>query len=135
MSQTFEIDIVTPVNTLNFNTVKYLRAPSPDGLFGVMSRHASSIIALDIGEIKIIKGDDTILRFSISGGYADINKEKVLLVLETAEEGKSIDIKRAEESIKRATKYLKDKSGDLNRAIHSIKKAKNRITISKKLIK
>ena len=37
--------------------------------------------------------------------------------------------------IEKDTKYLKDKSGDLNRAIDSIKKAKNRIAISKKLIK
>tara|TARA_B100000959_G_C14810069_1_gene553397 strand:+ start:80 stop:484 length:405 start_codon:yes stop_codon:yes gene_type:complete len=134
MKSTFELNIVTPVNTLSFNDVEYLRAPSIDGLFGVMPRHITSIIALDIGEIKI-KRSDEILRFSTSGGYVDINSEKVILVLETAEEGHKIDSERAKESIERATKHLEDKSSDINRAMHSIKKAKNRIAISKKLIK
>ena len=134
MKSTFKLNIVTPVNTLSFDDVKYLRAPSIDGLFGVMSRHITSIIALDIGEIKIKKSDE-ILRFSTSGGYADINSEKVILVLETAEKGYDIDSKRAKKSIERATKHLTDKSSDINRAMNSIKKAKNRIAVSKKSIK
>ena len=38
--------------TLNFEDVQYLRAPSLEGLFGVMPGHVASIINLDIGEIK-----------------------------------------------------------------------------------
>ena len=134
MKNTFELNIVTPVSTLSFDDVEYLRAPSIDGLFGVMPKHIASIIALDIGEIKINKSNE-ILRFSTSGGYADINSEKVILVLETIEEGHDIDSKRAEESIMRATKHLTDKSSDINRAMISIRKAKNRISVSKKSIK
>ena len=134
MKSTFKLNIVTPVNTLSFNDVEYLRAPSVDGLFGVMPKHITSIIALDIGEIKI-KKSDKIFRFSTSGGYADINSEKVILVLETVEKGHDIDSKRAKKSIERATKHLTDKSSDINRAINSIKKAKNRIAVSKKSIK
>ena len=53
MSKTFELDIITPINTSSFMDVEYLRAPSIEGLFGVLPGHMSSIIALDIGEIKI----------------------------------------------------------------------------------
>ena len=134
MRNKLEVNIITPTTTFEYTNVDYLRASSTEGLFGVLPGHISSIIALDIGEIKIKKSDE-ILRFSTSGGYADINSEKVILVLETVEKGHDIDSKRAKKSIERATKHLTDKSSDINRAINSIKKAKNRIAVSKKSIK
>ena len=108
-----------------------LRAPSIEGLFGVLPGHIPSIIALDIGEIKISTSDKA-LYFATSGGFADIDNDKIVLVLETAEESSQIDLKRAEQSLDRSKKYLDDKSNDMNRALDSIKRAKNRISISKK---
>ena len=103
--KTFELEIVTPINTLNFSDIKYLRAPSVEGLFGVLAGHISSIIALEIGEVKILKEKQT-LRFSTSGGFADIEKDKVILVLETAEQKQDINIKRAQAAIGRALNRL-----------------------------
>ena len=131
MSKKFELNIITPTDTFNYSDVEYLRAPSVDGLFGVLSGHISSIIALDVGEVKIVNNNKSI-RIATSGGFADINKKNVTLVLETAEEAINIDIKRANESIDRAKKYINDKSTDIQRALNSIKRAKNRIRISKK---
>ena len=48
MDKHFTLEIVTPVKTVNFEEVEYLRAPSLEGLFGVMPGHVSSIINLDI---------------------------------------------------------------------------------------
>ena len=131
MDKSFELEIVTPISTVKHNDVSHLRAPSVNGLFGVLRGHIESVIALDIGEIKITT-QDKIIRYSTSGGFADINKNKVLLVLETAESNEDIDIKRAEESLEKYTKLLKDGSSDIEKAKSSIKKAKNRISISKK---
>ena len=93
MSKTFELDIITPINTSSFMDVEYLRAPSIEGLFGVLPGHISSIIALDIGEIKIVKNNKEKF-FSTSGGFADIQENKVMLILETVEESHEIDIDR-----------------------------------------
>ena len=131
MKKKLEINIITPTDTFNYSEVEYLRAPSIEGLFGVLPGHISSIIALDVGEIKIISNNKS-MYFAISGGFADINKDKVILVLETAEKSSHIDTKRAEKSLDRAKKYLRDKSHDVDRALDSIKRAKNRILISKK---
>ena len=131
MSRKFELNIVTPTNTFNYSDVEYLRAPSIDGLFGVLSGHISSIIALDIGEVKIVNNNKSI-RLATSGGFADINEKNVTLVLETAEEAINIDIKRANESIDRAKIYINETSSNMQRALNSIKRAKNRIRISKK---
>ena len=131
MSKKFKLNIITPTNTFNYSDVEYLRAPSVDGLFGVLSGHIPSIIALEVGEVKIVNNNKSI-RLATSGGFADINKKNVTLVLETAEEAINIDIKRANESMDRAKKYINDKSTDIQRALNSIKRAKNRIRISKK---
>ena len=131
MSNKIEVNIITPTTTFEYSNVDYLRAPSTEGLFGVLPGHISSIIALDVGEVKIIT-DNKSLYFATSGGFADINNNTVVLVLETAEESSKIDIKRAEEALAKSQKYLDDKSKDMNRAFDSIKRAKNRISIAKK---
>jgi len=131
MNKKFHLDIVTPNGTFSIGKINYLRAPSIDGLFGVLANHIPSIIAIGAGEIKItVEGKDEF--YATSGGYADINKESVSLVLETAENANSIDIKRSEEAVKRATKHLDNPSEDLNRARRAIERAKVRISVAKR---
>ena len=131
MSNKIEINIITPTTTFEYTNVDYLRAPSTEGLFGVLPGHISAIITLDIGEVKITTNNKS-LYFATSGGFADISNNKVVLVLETAEESSKIDSKRAKESLHRSQKYLDDKSNNLDRAFDSIKRAKNRIAIADK---
>ena len=131
MDKNFHLDIITPNGTFSMKKVEYLRAPSIDGLFGVLANHIPAIIAIGIGEIKItIDGKDEL--YATSGGYVDIKKESVSLVLETAEEASSIDIKRSKEALSKAKKHIKDSSKDLDRARKSIEKAKIRIAVAKK---
>lgn len=131
MDKNFHLDIITPNGTFSMEKVEYLRAPSIDGLFGVLANHIPAIIAIGIGEIKItIDGKDEL--YATSGGYVDIKKESVSLVLETAEEASSIDIKRSKEALSKAKKHIKDSSKDLDRARKSIEKAKIRIAVAKK---
>jgi F-type H+-transporting ATPase subunit epsilon len=131
MNKKFHLDIITPNGTFDIGNVNYLRAPSIDGLFGVLANHIPSIIAIGAGEIKITMEDKDEF-YATSGGYVDIKKESVSLVLETAENANSIDIKRSEESVKRATKHLDSSGEDLNRAKRAIERAKVRISVAKR---
>ena len=128
----FKVDIITPINMESLDNVTYLRIPSLDGLTGIQARHASSIIALDIGEIKIVTNNKEKI-FATSGGFADIRPEGTQLLLETFESGKIIDKKRVEQAVKKATKHLSNKNDDLKRATLALKRAKNRLAILKKL--
>ena len=82
MTNSFQIDIITPVENINIGTSEYLRAPNLDGLFGVQARHVSSIISVGSGEIKITQNGKEKF-YSTTGGYADIKPEGVVLILET----------------------------------------------------
>ncbi|MBT3250519.1 MAG: ATP synthase F1 subunit epsilon [Candidatus Marinimicrobia bacterium] len=129
MTNSFQLDIVTPTSVINEGLVDYVRAPALDGLFGIEAGHAPAIIGLGIGEIKVNKGSDIIF-YSTSGGYADIRSEGVMLLLESVEEASEIDQKRADEAVKRAKSRLGNDRLDKIRARAALERAKNRLKIS-----
>ena len=129
MTKYFILEIVTPVKTLDFKKVEYLRAPSLEGLFGIMPGHVSSIINLDIGEIKILS-DNKEKYFAISVGFAEVSKDKVSLLVESVESKDEIDKNRLNESLERAKSRLKDASMDHARANLALTRAKNRLKVS-----
>jgi len=106
-----------------------VRAESPDGQFGIMSNHTAATIALGIGEVKVVKNGKEYF-YATTGGFADIQPESVLLLLETAELVSDIDVDRAEAAKKRAQDRLKDKKMDKARSRTAIAKAENRLKIS-----
>ena len=129
MDKHFTLEIVTPVKTVNFEEVEYLRAPSLEGLFGVMPGHVSSIINLDIGEVKVLSNNKEDY-FAISGGFAQVSKDKVSLLVESIELKSDIDKDRSNEALKRAQSRLKDKSMNQGRASLALARAKNRLKVS-----
>ena len=132
MSKTFQLDIISPTNIISEGQVEYLRAPSPEGLFGIMSGHAVATMLMDIGEIKVTK-DGKELYYATNGGFADIRPESVMLLVETAEKVSDIDKDRAEAAMKRANARLQDNEADLHRAKAAIERARNRLKISSRI--
>ena len=128
MAKTFQLDIITPTNVISEGQVQYLRAPSIEGLFGIMGGHSVATILMDIGEIKVTK-DGKEFYYATNGGFADIRPEGVMLLVETAEKVSDIDKDRAEKAIKRAKEQLKDNEADLTRAKDAITRARNRLKI------
>lgn len=129
MNNTFQLEIVTPTEIFSEGQVSYVRADSLEGQVGIMARHTDAIVALGIGEIKVVK-DDKEYFYATSGGYADIQAEGVLLLLETAEKVYNIDINRAETAKKRALDRLSNNKMDQVRLHTSIARAENRIKVS-----
>ena len=128
MANTFQLEIITPTQIFTEGQVSYVRAESPDGQFGIMAKHTSATIALGIGEIKVVKdGKETF--YATNGGFADIQKESVLLLVETAEKISDIDKDRAESARKRAQERMKDKEVDRTRSRMAIAKAENRLKV------
>tara|TARA_X000000368_G_C22917476_1_gene661474 strand:- start:87 stop:482 length:396 start_codon:yes stop_codon:yes gene_type:complete len=129
VNNTFQLEIVTPTEIFSEGQVSYVRADSLEGQVGIMARHTDAIVALGIGEIKVVK-DDKEYFYATSGGYADIQAEGVLLLLETAEKVSNIDINRAETAKKRALDRLSNNKMDQVRLHTSIARAENRIKVS-----
>ena len=128
MANTFQLEIITPTQIFTEGQVSYVRAESPDGQFGIMAKHTPATIALGIGEIKVVKdGKETF--YATNGGFADIQKESVLLLVETAEKISDIDKDRAESARQRAQERLQNNEMDRTRTQTAIAKAKNRLKV------
>ena len=129
MDKHFTLEIVTPTKTLNFEDVQYLRAPSLEGLFGVMYGHVASIINLDIGEVKVLFNNNENY-FAISGGFAQVASDKVSLLVESIESKDEIDVERSNKSLERAKERLLDSTMNQVRAKSALERAKNRLKVS-----
>jgi F-type H+-transporting ATPase subunit epsilon len=127
----FQLEIVTPTKLLDEGQVEYVRCPGLDGSFGVMASHREAIIALGVGEIKVTQnGKDHFL--ATSGGFAEITREKVELLLETYERTDEIDTSRAENALQRAEERIKAKGMDTIRNKAALERAVNRLRVSKR---
>ena len=127
----FQLEIVTPTKLLDEGQVEHVRCPGLDGSFGVMASHREAIIALGVGEIKVTQnGKDHFL--ATSGGFAEITREKVELLLETYERTEEIDTSRAENALKRAEERIKARGTDTIRNKAALERAANRLRVSKR---
>jgi len=128
----FTLEIVTPTQILEAEEVSYVRCPGTDGSFGIMASHREAVIGLDVGEIKITQGGKDSF-YATSGGFAEITKEKVQLLVETVEKADEIDSGRAEASLTRAKGRVSGTDGsDSKRAKAALFRAVNRLRVSKR---
>ena len=131
--RSYTVEIVTPIKDVRLENVSYLRCPGLDGSFGVMNKHREGIFALSIGELKIKKNDKDEY-FAIGGGFAEIFKDSVKLLVESLEKSNEIDFDRANDSLKRAQQRKTEQNSEINdaRVEASIVRASNRLRVSKR---
>ena len=79
----FLLEIVTPGGLAVQKEVEECVAPGSEGEFGVLAGHAQLIAFLQPGELRYkIKGTEHYL--SLSGGYAEVNSNKMIVLTEEA---------------------------------------------------
>lgn len=133
MAENFAVEVVTPISIRAYDSVRHVRATGLEGKFGILARHIPAIMALKPGELRIDTENEQLL-LATSGGYCEVQREKVLFLVETAEIPDEIDVERAQKALDRANERLMGKDDDLNysRARAAIERANNRLKISAK---
>ncbi len=133
MAENFSVEVVTPISIRTYESVSHVRATGLEGKFGILPRHIPAIMALKSGELRI-DTDNKQQMLATSGGYCEVQREKVLFLVETAELPEEIDVERAQQSLDRANERLMEKGADLDyeRARTAIDRANNRLKISAK---
>jgi F-type H+-transporting ATPase subunit epsilon len=89
--------------------VEEVVAPGTEGYFGVLPGHAPFLTTLGSGEVCYRHGRDERC-FAVSGGFAEVTGERVIILAETAELPEEIDRPRAERAKQRAEQRLSGKS-------------------------
>ena len=134
MAAQFHLEIITPTKVYDEGMVDYLRAPGVDGAFGVLSGHTDSILALAVGELKVVKGSVNKF-FASTKGFAEITRDGVQLLVESAEPQADIDLARAQEAYDRARGHIsrkQDGSEDEVRAMRALERSFNRLRVAGK---
>lgn len=81
----FNAQILTPNGSLFEGEVSGVKLPGTQGSFEVKANHAAIVSTLEKGNVLVRKpdGDQT---FSISGGFVEVNNNKLTLLAESVEE-------------------------------------------------
>ncbi len=127
----FTLDIVTPTKTVFSGAVQSFSAPGEAGGFQILFNHAPFLSSITVGQVKVIDLAGAVSRYATSGGFVEVNNNKVILLAETAERSDEIDVQRAEKARARAAQRLENEERiDEERARVALARAINRLRIA-----
>ncbi len=127
------IEVITPSKQAYSGNAMSITVPGSAGNFQVLHNHAPLLSSFEIGKVKIVEQDGNILLFSTGGGTVEVLKNNILLLAESFEPVKEIDVERANEALKRAKERLAKKHEikiDNARAEAALKRAINRLKLT-----
>ena len=132
-------ELATPARMLISADVEEVVAPGTEGYFGVWPGHAPFLTTLGSGEVCYKMGRDEKC-LAVSGGFAEVTGERVIILAESAELPEEIDVARAQRAKQRAELRLSGKSPlctpediDYTRAIAAFERATARLMTAGRL--
>ena len=80
--------------------------PLEDGLYGIQAHHSNMISAIVPGILSCTMADGSTIRSAVSRGLVKVEKNDVLVLLESAEAPEAIDLDRAKRAAMEAQEIL-----------------------------
>jgi len=106
MAEKMKLEIVTPYSKVLDMEVDEVTATGKVGEFGVLPGHAPFLTSLKIGEL-VYKNNGVAEHMALNWGYFEIQDDRIIVLVETAEASEAIDLERAKAAIGRAEEALK----------------------------
>ena len=133
MTDTFQLEIVTPEKMVVRDVAEEMQIPGKDGYLGILPGHAPLITELAVGEITYRKENVT-EHLAVAWGFAEVLPDKVTILAETAERAEEIDTRRAQEAKQRAESAISksDTEEDFKRTAGDLKRADTRLEVAAK---
>lgn len=100
------LTIVTPEGTRFDGPVERVVVPGAEGDFGVLPGHERFLSPVRIGELEVDAGASERRWAAISDGFAEVNEDKVVLMVDSCEFARDIDTARAERAKANAERVL-----------------------------
>ena len=105
------IRVLTPDRVICSTTADEVVLPGLTGQVGVLDGHATLITALDTGLLRI-KLDDKWTPIILCGGLAEIDSNRVTVLVNDVEELISIELSEATQELEKATLALEEAEND-----------------------
>jgi len=94
--------IVTLERVVLEEDILQITVPTKEGEITVLANHIPLVASLQPGVIQIKKPSGEMEIISVSGGFIEVLKDKIVILADTAERAHEIDETRAEEAYQRA---------------------------------
>lgn len=111
---TLTVRVVAPDKTVWDSTAEEVILPSTTGQLGILSGHAPLLTALDIGVMRVRPGKEWVA-IALMGGFAEIENDEVIILVNGAEKGESIDKDKAKAALSEAESRLNKVQNTENR--------------------
>jgi F-type H+-transporting ATPase subunit epsilon len=105
VAERLTLELATPSRLVVSAEVDEVVAPGSLGYFGVLPGHAPLLATLGIGEVTYRIGREE-YHVAVSGGFAEVRNDKVIILADAAETPADIDRARAEQARDRAEARL-----------------------------
>ncbi len=129
-------EIVTPEGLVYDGRADMVVVPGEMGELGILPRHAPIVSRTVVGEARVKENGKGWIHLAVGNGYAKMQFDRLLLLVNTAENALDIDTARAQAALDRAEAYLArtDQSEvDFHRAEMSRRRALNRLKVAGKV--
>lgn len=106
-AKTIKFEIVTPEQTVLKTEVVQVTVPTKEGEITVLANHIPLVASLQSGVVEAVAIDGRRDIMSLSGGFIEVFKDKVVILADTAERAADIDLEKAEAARQRAVETMK----------------------------
>jgi len=131
-----QIEVVSPDGLILRDSIDEATLPGSRGELGILSGHRPLLTTLKPGALRLRRGnrDDF---YAVSGGFAEIHEDRIVVIADAAEHAAKIDIQRAQKARERAEAELRESvrrdSADYQRAEAALQRAITRIHVAEKV--
>lgn len=128
---TLTVKVIAPDKTVWDGTADEVILPSTTGQIGILTGHVALVTALDTAVMRVKATKDKWTPIALMGGFAEIDRDEVTVLVNGAELGDSIDREQAQAAFTEAeAKLAAVQNGsrqDVMQATQSFKRARARL--------
>jgi F-type H+-transporting ATPase subunit epsilon len=132
MADQLQLEVVTPERRLLSEQVNSVTVPGRGGELGILPGHAALISELQTGVLSYTENGTT-FQMHVSGGFVEVNADRVSVLAEIAERPEEIDAARARLAREHTEKQLSSSSGseeDFEKARAKLQRAMVRLQLA-----
>ena len=113
MAAALHVSVITPKATRLDTLAERLVAPTAEGQVTILAGHASFVATVSIGTLTV-RGEGVDETLFTAGGLLEVQHDRALLLLQSAERVDDIDVTRAEQDLVAAQARLRQLAGPQN---------------------
>jgi len=134
MADRLRLELATPTRLVVSEPADEVVVPGVAGAFGVLPGHAPLLALVGIGEVTYRTGREE-RHLAVSGGFAEVGAERVVILADTAERPEDLDPSRARAAQERAEGRLGPRAPaetDFGRAAAALARATTRLGVAQR---